>query len=81
VISHGAALLVQLCDGVLKSIEGGIVVKGALNKTNSLSQLFPDIFSELGARILSHGIVYFLSEILVCPLATRKTNQRKPRGE
>ncbi len=76
-VTAGSLLVAQIGHGGRECVEGGIVGEVAGDEPETLGQLVPDIFPEFRARMLSHGVVDLLGEVLVGELPARKPDKRE----
>ena len=81
VVAGRAALAVELLDGVLELGEGDVVGEVAGHEAEALRQLPPDLLTKRRPRVLAHGVVHDLGEVLVGPVAAGETGQREARRE
>ena len=80
-IAIGAALNIELFNGLLQAVESRVVGEFARDKANAAGQLVPNFFVPRGSRILLNRFFNNLTEVLVLPVATREANEREARGQ
>ena len=80
-VSHRAAFDVELLDRLPQAAERVGVAELAGDEADPLQQLLPRLLAEGRTRVLTHGIVYDLGEVLVLPVAPREPDEREARGE
>ena len=77
VVAAGAALLVELGDGLGEQVEGGVVVEAAGDEADALGEGAPHLLAERGARVLLDRLVDDLAEVLVGPVAPGEPDERE----
>src|SRR5271155_1523300 len=80
-IAAGAALGVELGQGLAQPIEPGFIVEGALYEAQSLSQPLPNRLAKRGTAVFFDVVEYHLGESVMIPVAARKTHQREGRWQ
>ena len=79
-VAAGPADPVQLAERDGQSVEGGVVVEGALDEPEPLGQVPPHLFGERRARVLADRVVDDLLEVLVAQSRRAKPTRAKPGG-
>ena len=80
-IAIGAALNIELFNGLFQPVESRIIGEFTRNKANAAGQLVPNFFVPRGSRILLNRFFNNLTEVLVLPVATREANERETRWQ
>jgi len=78
VVAHRAAFDVELVDGLTELAERLGVVELARDEPDALEQLRPRLLAERRARVLLHGVVDDLGEVLVLPVASGEADESEP---
>src|SRR5665647_613604 len=79
VVAVGAALRVELLDGVPQPGERGVVAEVTLDEADALGQGAPDLFTERRPSVLAHRVVDDLGEVLAVPVTSGETGERETR--
>ena len=80
-VAAGAALVLQVVHGVGKQVEGGRVVEGARHEPEPLGEVAPDVLAERGPRMVTHGLVDDLPEVLVGPVTAGEPHEGEARRQ
>ena len=75
VVAAGAALGVELLQGLGEPRERGFVIELAPHEPQSIGQPFPDRLTKRGTAVFLDVIEYHLGESVVIPVAARETHQ------
>jgi len=75
VVPQSSALGIQGVHGLAKAVECLRIGEVSGDEPDALAELTPDFLTEGSARMLADGIMYFLREILICPLPASETDE------
>ena len=81
VVAAGAALLVQLADGLGQPVEGVPVADLAGDEADALGELLPDLLPERRPGVLLDRVVHHLGEVLVLPVPPGEPDQGEARRQ
>ncbi len=81
VVAAGAAGRVEVVHRLAQCLERRVVVEVAGDEPHPLGELLPDLFAEVGAGVLTDGVMHDLREVLVLPVAAGETHQGEARRQ